>query len=876
MSRHKNLRLLVVSALLLGTTYYAQAAELTEALTVKGTILAEDTVVTVTEANAKDRKMVSALYSPYGSYEVDKQHPMVIDVNGQVLTLKANSSNNISSAIYVGVNQYINVDNITGEALKINATNTDTRGANGIYADSNAHLTVNGPVIITGIQTKGDAATGIAIQGQRSDITINGNLTVDSVEGLRGRGFGINANGIRITGDDSKIFINGLVDLKNIKGVGINTTGANSYISAQGGTIVTADDSDFTKKYYAIRVDKGVVEINMNEGQPGTNKVDITGDLFVTKEEGKSVIEYSGGMLRDVNNKGVLNLALTTKDSKLDGLIGYELDKKDWGAGGYNETKVGTTTLYLQNGATWINEQHTSIGKQFTGSFVANLVGGDSDANTGVILQKDNRNIRIGNIVGNNLVVYEHTGDGLSADNYAAGNVMVERAAENAKLTVSTSNEGIDTTNKEKVTTALNTLANKLTYEAYATGERNLTGQVQIASGLTASSITANAKPITFTDEGLGTYVYVEEPEPEVPTEPEQPANPGTGAEQPTNPSTEPTQPGDSGSTTVPSDSGNTGTGTGTDTSVDTPVQGAYETAIMKGIRSSIVASVLDWREIAGQQNGRMFDLRNGEEAGLWVKLSNGKFEYTGSGLDVDMKNNTYQLGYDGNVGHDWIAGAEITYRKGDTDFSYGGSADRKTISAGIYATKQNQDSSYIDLTAKVGRLTNDFVASNEIGQSVRGDFKAYAYSISGQYGKRINNGANYFEPQVQLTYSYVDDASFNGSNNSDTIRVDQDSFTSLVGRVGLEVGRTIDKGSLYGRVSVYHEFSGDIEGTYTANDGGQKATKYDLGDTWTGLTLGGQYNVAPNSHVYLELSRGLSGDYQSKWEGSIGYKHSF
>ena len=37
--------------------------------------------------------------------------------------------------------------------------------------------------------------------------------------------------------------------------------------------------------------------------------------------------------------------------------------------------------------------------------------------------------------------------------------------------------------NKEEVDKVLNTLAGKLTYEAYTKGETNLSGKVQIASG---------------------------------------------------------------------------------------------------------------------------------------------------------------------------------------------------------------------------------------------------------------------------------------------------------------------------------------------------------------------------------------------------------
>ena len=52
------------------------------------------------------------------------------------------------------------------------------------------------------------------------------------------------------------------------------------------------------------------------------------------------------------------------------------------------------------------------------------------------------------------------------------------------------------------VANVLNTLAGKLTYEAFVSGEKNLNGKVQIASGLTSSSASAKVGDITFNEQG--------------------------------------------------------------------------------------------------------------------------------------------------------------------------------------------------------------------------------------------------------------------------------------------------------------------------------------------------------------------------------------
>lgn len=66
-----------------------------------------------------------------------------------------------------------------------------------------------------------------------------------------------------------------------------------------------------------------------------------------------------------------------------------------------------------------------------------------------------------------------------------------------------TSVDGIDTTDEAAVNSVLDNLAKKLTYSAYVDGERNLSGRVEVAEGLTTSSISKFYSNLTF-DEATG------------------------------------------------------------------------------------------------------------------------------------------------------------------------------------------------------------------------------------------------------------------------------------------------------------------------------------------------------------------------------------
>lgn len=105
---------------------------------------------------------------------------------------------------------------------------------------------------------------------------------------------------------------------------------------------------------------------------------------------------------------------------------------------------------------------------------------------------------------------------------------------------------------------------------------------------------------------------------------------------------------------------------------------------------------------------------------------------------------------------------------------------------------------------------------------------------------------------------------------------INQDAFDSFVGRVGVQAGKETEKGSLFAKLSLAHEFAGDIDGTYNAKDGGLKSTSYDLGGTWSELTLGGSYKLSKCSNFYADVTRSLSGDYQHQWKINGGLQFTF
>ena len=473
--------------------------------------------VSVTESNAGNNKFASAIYA---GESTSPSSPMTVKMSGKGLALNAAQSSGQAAAIYAGANTYIKVINPSADQkLTITANNTDTRGAHGIYADAYAHLNISGPVEITDIVTKGDAATGINIQGKQSEITIDGPLTISNVKGVRERGAGMNAAGILVTGDSSTVTVSGPVDISNVRGSGILLKGKDTKVAVGGGTITAAEDSDHSHNFYAVRVDKGTLDINMKDGAAGDTTTKITGDMYATGQYGKKVVEYTGGELIDWNDAGILNVALTDKDSFWKGVAAYDMYNDNYGAGGNTMHDIGQFNLYLQNGAAWTNEQQshvttTTIASKnpvWAGSTLATLHGGSNAANAGLIYQKDTNPISVVNYSGHTTVFYDH--DAADPTKMIGGSFHITNAAEGSAITFITDNKGItsgfadgDSADaKDKVANVLNNLASKLFYKNYTDG--HLSGVVKIAEGLTASSKALKTGDISFSTDQTGTGV---------------------------------------------------------------------------------------------------------------------------------------------------------------------------------------------------------------------------------------------------------------------------------------------------------------------------------------------------------------------------------
>ena len=677
-------------------------------------------------------------------------------------------------------------------------------------------LKKDGSYVFTQNPTKITVEEGAAIDA-KADITID---TTKAKLELTGKDAGIKADGHQVSIIGSAVI-----------------TGKDAISASNGGKVTLNGMTDIK----AAGEDGAAISV-AGEGSEvaikGNAAASITGAVYVAG--GNLTVNTSGAtttMTGDVVvDGGKADITLGDKASTLTGNLSVSEDGQltlnvTNGAkvtGSYAASN-GTLTMNVKDGGYWIlkdAENTTSLyairladeagDTNMPAAGTLNVNGGRDKAHTGYIdMTERTQNLDIANFSGHETFIMAHKDDGT----FTSGDVNIATAAAGSGLTLYTANNGIQMTDKAAVTNILTKLARKVIYrEGDDAGKgKNLTGEVKIGEGLTSSS--AKTGKIDFSNL-IGQLVD------------------GSIQWEPT---------------------------------IET---GDYETFVMKGARSAVTTSFHSWRD-------NMQDTYTGadlaDEDGIFAKALGGKTSSDVSGL---KDSNSYwgaQVGYDKALANGWHTGVAFDYRDGDSDYLLGGKGDNKLYSFGVYGVKKMEDGSYFRVAAKAGRVENEYDVYTELRNKLHADYKANAYGLTAEYGKTFGSEMSYITPKVQLTWSRVGSKDYTGSaNNGAIMNIYQDSYDSLVGRLGFEAGMKKAHGSLHAGLYLAHEFNGDIDTRYFAKDGGWKSTSFDGDDTWAELVLGGEYRLGGNSQLYADFARDLGGDFQRKWKLNAGIRFRF
>ena len=260
----------------------------------------------------------------------------------------------------------------------------------------------------------------------------------------------------------------------------------------------------------------------------------------------------------------------------------------------------------------------------------------------------------------------------------------------------------------------------------------------------------------------------------------------------------------------------------------------------------------------------RMGDLRTMQgQSGVWARYDGGKL----SGQGLDHKFNKIQVGADTMPTDNGIRyGVALSYTLGDVDGS-AATADTDTYSLAGYAVWLGEQGQFADVIARVAKVGTDLDTA-----AYSADLDQLALSLSGEFGWRFDLAKSlYIEPSIEATYTYIEDESFTGTSAHFEI----DSTDSFMTRAGAALGWKLpdDRGDIYVRGGVVHEFLGDSE---LSVNHGFRTVELDGQDTWFEYAIGGTYKVGNNAYVYLDIERSAGGDIDVDWRANIGARYAF
>lgn len=287
----------------------------------------------------------------------------------------------------------------------------------------------------------------------------------------------------------------------------------------------------------------------------------------------------------------------------------------------------------------------------------------------------------------------------------------------------------------------------------------------------------------------------------------------------------------------------------------------------LEGYNTINSLAVFSWRHELNNLQKRMGELRdlNGN-IGAWARVFGSEQKYGDAG-QVN-KNTTLQVGADVKVADAWTIGGAFSYTDGSVEAT-GISGDNKAYAFTAYGVWQHENGSYLDLTARYARLDADFTA-----QTMTGSYNNNAYAVTAEVGHKFNlSELAFIEPQAEVIYGRVVGDDFTASNGT---RFSQKDYDSLIGRLGARAGFSFpeNKGNIYARFSVVHDFQGEVETTAFNNT--SRTVKDDLGGTWVEYGVGGNFRLSDTANVYVDVERTSGGEIQENWRWTIGARKVF
>ncbi|MGZ9667427.1 autotransporter outer membrane beta-barrel domain-containing protein [Pseudomonas sp. GNP014] len=301
---------------------------------------------------------------------------------------------------------------------------------------------------------------------------------------------------------------------------------------------------------------------------------------------------------------------------------------------------------------------------------------------------------------------------------------------------------------------------------------------------------------------------------------------------------------------------------------------------LSKGANAAIAARTAGAGLWNAQMNAlvkRLGELRMGEDdGGLWTRAIGKRFdvsEHSSRAYTQDVTG--LEIGADKAFAVDSgkvYVGAMVGTARSDLDFGEGASGEIDSRMFGVYATYLNDNGVYVDSVLKYSRFDNEIKTPSNLGESVKGSYSTNGVGADIEVGKRINLKDGWFvEPQLEITATRTQGASYTASNG---LRVKSDDLDSLQSRVGSLFGRSLElsngmKAQPYVKASYITEHAGSSK----VNVNGHKFDA-ELPGNRVELGFGGVLQVSEKSKISLDAEYAKGNGIEQPFGVSLGYRY--
>ena len=288
------------------------------------------------------------------------------------------------------------------------------------------------------------------------------------------------------------------------------------------------------------------------------------------------------------------------------------------------------------------------------------------------------------------------------------------------------------------------------------------------------------------------------------------------------------------------------------------------------------LAQLSAWRSENNDLHRRMGALRVGGESGAWIRSYGSRTEF--GSYPTEGRYSGVQVGIDRTVplsGGTLFTGFAASMMNGSARNSDLDGSHRAHF-FGVYASYMGTSGAYLDAIVKYGRTTNDATAVFD-GTAYTGSYSTNGWNISVEYGRRIAITPHfYWTPQAELSYGRIGTADYTMRAGSlPGAHIANDAVTTLVGRIGTQIGYEDERSAVYLKLAYLHEFKGDLH--MRAQYGSTSIDRsYSARDSYFEYGLGFTGRIG-RADIYGDLSRTAGADaINEKWKVNLGVRIGF